>query len=105
MPGDIDGTVTNSQTDDGVPETTVTCTCATGSTTTDTNGDYSFADVAPGTYSMTFTATGFAPATVNDVVVAPAGDTMENETLAPGGRSTATSSTTRRAMRRSLARP
>ncbi len=85
MPGKIDGSVTDAQNDDGVPATTVTCTCTSGNTTTDNSGDYSFGDVAPGTYSMTFTASGFAPVTLSDVVVAPAGDTTEDASLAPGG--------------------
>ncbi len=85
MPGEIDGSVTDAQNDDGVPATTVTCTCAGGSTTTDGSGDYSFGDVAPGTYSMTFTASGFAPVTFSDVVVAPDRDTTEDASLAPGG--------------------
>ncbi len=85
MPGSIGGIVTDAQDDDGVPETTVTCTCASVSTTTDGNGDYSFGDIDPGTYSMTFTADGFAPVTVSDVVVAPDGDTTQDKSLAPGG--------------------
>ncbi len=85
IPGDISGTVTDAQTEDGLPQTTVTCTCAAVSMMTDGDGDYAFDSVAPGTYSMTFTASGFATDDVNDVVLAPAGNTTESPTLAPGG--------------------
>ena len=85
VPGEISGNVVNAQTDNGVPATTVSCTCASGSTDTDSSGAYAFTNVTPGTYSMTFAASGFATTTVNDVVVAPAGNTTEDAELAPGG--------------------
>ena len=85
VPGQIGGSVTDAQTDDVLPATTVTCTCAAGSTTTDGSGSYTFNNVTPGTYSLTFTAPGYAPDDVGDVVVAPDGDTVEDASLAPGG--------------------
>jgi hypothetical protein len=83
IPGVIDGSVTDAS--DNELSATVTCTCTAGSTTTNGIGDYEFDDVAPGTYSMTFTAPGFATDDVSDVVVAPDRDTTEDATLAPGG--------------------
>jgi hypothetical protein len=90
IPGEISGQVTNQQTDSGVPATTVSCTCAAGSTSTDGSGNYVFDGVSPGTYSLTFAATGFGTDTVHDVVVAPGGETQEDASLAPGGSITGT---------------
>ncbi|MFZ0179296.1 MAG: alkaline phosphatase family protein, partial [Candidatus Dormiibacterota bacterium] len=56
--GSIGGTVKDAQTSAGITGATVTCTCSSGGVSTGTGGSYSFANVAPGTYSMTFSQPG-----------------------------------------------
>ncbi len=88
-PGVISGTVTD---DSGAPinGAAVTCTCATSGVDTGSDGAYAFNGVAPGTYSMTFTASGFATEPVSGVVVSSANDTVEDATLAQPGTITGT---------------
>jgi len=60
-PGAITGHVTNSATGAAIAGATVTF--SGGSATTDSNGAYSFTNVAPGTYSLTASQTGFTSQT------------------------------------------
>jgi len=69
-----------------VPGATVVLTGPGGSQTTvsDAQGGYSFRNVAPGSYQITVTLTGFAPATRNGVAVASANVDVPRLTLAVG---------------------
>ncbi len=66
-PGSISGTVTNAS--GGAAISGATISYSGGSTATDANGNYSLANVAPGTYTLTASKSGFAtksqPVTVN----------------------------------------
>src|ERR1051326_7775732 len=69
-----------------VPGATVVLTGPGGSQTTvsDAQGGYSFRNVAPGSYQITVTLTGFAPATRNGAAVASANVDVPRLTLAVG---------------------
>ncbi len=83
--GSISGTVTDATSQAGVSGATVTCSCATSGATTDAGGDYSFPDVVPGSnYSLTFSASGYADQTFNNVAVAAGITTTEDAQLALG---------------------
>ncbi|MGA7988534.1 MAG: carboxypeptidase regulatory-like domain-containing protein [Candidatus Dormiibacterota bacterium] len=82
--GSISGTVTDAQTTAGLVGASVTCTCG-GSVTTGTGGAYSVANVAPGTYSMTFSATGYVSQTIPGVVVTAGHVTTESPALTEDG--------------------
>jgi hypothetical protein len=67
-PGTLQGTVTDSVTHVAVSGATVTL--STGpSTTTNARGVYSFASLAPGSYNVTVSKTGYNTSTANGVVV------------------------------------
>jgi outer membrane protein assembly factor BamB len=84
--GGIAGTVTDATTTQPISGANVTCTCSGTSATTDGNGNYMFAGVAPASgYSMTFAATGYATQAINGVVVTPATTTTEDAQLGSGG--------------------
>src|SRR4051812_7100343 len=70
----VSGTVVD-QSAAAVPGATVALAGSALNTTTTSGarGDYNFANVPAGTYRVTVTLTGFAPAVVNDVVVGAAG--------------------------------
>jgi hypothetical protein len=58
----------------------------TGITTlTDANGDYSFSDVAPGTYTIGFNTTGYEPNTATADVTAGQTTTVPDTTMVPSG--------------------
>ena len=66
--GAISGTVTDAGTQTPIDGATVSCTCGVSSVTTDMSGDYSFTGVAvAGDYSLSFSATGYAPQTFNNI--------------------------------------
>ncbi len=83
-PGAIGGTVTDADTPQPnapIPNATVTCTCAGTPQTTDTNGNYTFGGVNPGTYSLTFADSnppGYVTQTANNVSVNSGTTTTEN---------------------------
>jgi hypothetical protein len=87
--GTITGQVTTTQS--GNPPlqgATVTCTCNGGAnTTTDINGDYTFSNVAVGTYSLTFSHTGYVTQMDNHDIVVTSGNTttVPPVALAPSG--------------------
>jgi hypothetical protein len=84
--GTIAGQVTTTQS--GNPPlqgATVTCTCSGTNATTDMSGDYTFANVSVGTYSLTFADTGYVTQMVNNVLVTSGNTTTENVALAPSG--------------------
>ena len=85
LPGVIEGDASDAETDMGIPGATVTCTCSGTDAVTDGSGAYSFTNVAPGKYAMSFAADGYGTDAVSGVVVAPDGTTTEDVTLAPGG--------------------
>jgi len=60
-PGTLNGQVTNAATGAAIAGATVSF--SGGSTTTDNNGAYSFANVTPGTYNVTASQTGFSSQT------------------------------------------
>lgn len=84
--GAIAGEVTSTQSGNpALPGATVTCTCSGTNATTDGSGDYAFDNVAVGSYSMTFSDTGYATQTLNSVLVTSGNTTTENVALAPSG--------------------
>ena len=84
MPGTITGTVTDSSTTNPISGATVSCTCSGTNQTTDGTGSYTFSSVPPGTYSMTFSASGHVSKTVNGVIVTSGTTTTEPVALTPG---------------------
>ncbi len=79
--GTISGLVTNSAGGSSLAGVTITCTCNGGASTTTTNGtitNYSFANVAVGSYSLTFSDTGFATQIVNNVMATSGNTTPVN---------------------------
>ena len=85
MPGAITGMVTDSGTSMPIAGATVSCTCSGTNQPTDSGGSYTFPSVAPGTYSMTFSASGFASQTISGVIVTRGNTTTENVALVPPG--------------------
>jgi hypothetical protein len=79
--GSIGGTVKDAQTSAGITGATVTCTCSSGGVSTGTGGSYSFANVAPGTYSMTFSQPGYVTQSLSNVAVTSGHATTENVAL------------------------
>src|SRR6202043_1868566 len=84
MPGTITGTVTDSSTSNPISGATVSCTCSGTNQTTDGTGSYTFSSVAPGAYSMTFSASGHVSKTVNGVIVTSGTTTTQPVALTPG---------------------
>jgi hypothetical protein len=82
-PGQIVGKVTDLSSQ-GIPNASVTCTCAGSATLTDGSGNYSFAQVTPGTYTVAVTATGYTGQSNTNVVVNPGTPTTQNFQLSPG---------------------
>jgi acid phosphatase len=73
--GAFTGHVTNANTAAAIAGATVSF--SGGSTTTDSNGAYSFSNVAPGTYSVTVSATGFTSQTGSVTVSSGATSTLD----------------------------
>ncbi len=85
-PGSLNGKVTDTS-GNAVPGASVVFTSTDGqiySTTTDANGNYTLASVAPATYSGTATKTGFGTATQASIPVASNAAVVVNFTLTPG---------------------
>ncbi|HKE23362.1 MAG TPA: carboxypeptidase regulatory-like domain-containing protein [Bryobacteraceae bacterium] len=82
-PGTIQGRVTNISTGGAAGGATVSF--SGGSTTADSNGNYSFSNVAPGTYSLTASHTGYFNVIQSVTVVSGATSTL-NFALATGGK-------------------
>jgi len=76
--GQIVGKVTDASTHNGIPNASITCTCAGSATSTDGSGNYSFAQVTPGTYTVSVTATGYTGQSNTNVVVNPGTPTTQN---------------------------
>ena len=87
-PGTISGTVTDANTLSPIVGATVSCSCSGTNQITVSGGTYQFSNVPPNTvstpYSMTFSASGYQPQTVNTVVVSSGGTTTVNQALTPG---------------------
>jgi hypothetical protein len=86
----LTGTITGNVKDEQgglLPGVSVTLTGKTGSrsTTTDAEGNYRFAAVDPGTYSITAEITGFRPKRQDNVIVSVAKEIDVHLTLAIGG--------------------
>ena len=82
--GGISGTVTNAANGQAISGATISVYVGgvlLASTTSASNGTYSFASIATGTYSLTCTAVGFTPAGVATVPVQAGGSTIENIAL------------------------
>jgi Carboxypeptidase regulatory-like domain/Phosphoesterase family len=84
QPGMITGKVTDSSTSAAIVGATVSCTCSGTNQTTDGTGSYTFSSVPPGTYSMTFAASGHVSQTVSGVIVNSGSTTTESVALTPG---------------------
>lgn len=67
--GKISGRVTEAETGEPLPGVNVVIVGTTLGTTTDVEGDYFIANLAPGTYSIRASFVGFTPVTVTDVRV------------------------------------
>ena len=63
----------------------VNCSCQIGNVTTNSTGNYSFSGVAPGSYSLTFTDTGYVTQTMPSVAVTAGNTTPENVGLIEDG--------------------
>jgi acid phosphatase len=81
--GSISGRITNASI--GIPISGATISFSGGSTTSDSNGNYSFSNVAAGTYSLTATHTGYVRQTQSATVVSGSA-TILNFGLATGGK-------------------
>jgi acid phosphatase len=81
--GSISGKITNVS--NGIPLSGATISFSGGSTTSDSNGNYSFSNVATGTYSVTATRTGYVHLTQSATVTSGAATTL-NFGLATGGK-------------------
>jgi phosphatidylinositol-3-phosphatase len=81
--GSISGRVTNIS--NGIPLSGAIITFSGGSTTSDSNGNYSFSNVAAGTYNFTVTRTGYVHQSQNATVASGAATTL-NFGLATGGK-------------------
>ena len=57
LPARVHGTVTDASTGQAVPQVLMDCAPCPNSTITDQNGDYEFADLAPGDYVLTASGT------------------------------------------------
>lgn len=80
--GGISGMTTDAQTGNPISGVTIECTCQAGSVSTDGTGAYAFSDVAPGTYALSTTASGYSPASNGDVVVSAGTTTTQDFALA-----------------------
>ena len=106
--GSISGKVTDASTLAAVANATITCSCLTGgSATSDINGNYTLANVPPGSgYSVTFNATGYQTKIITGVSVTANTVTTENAALsAQLGGITGTVTELTHAVLRSVAHP
>ena len=78
--GTLQGTVTNAATGATISGATVSI-AGGASTTTNGSGFYQFTNVAPNTYSVTASATGYNSSTINGVVVTGGNTTVQNFAL------------------------
>jgi hypothetical protein len=76
--GGVTGTVTDSVTHAAIANATVTCTCQGAATTTNSSGVYTFVMIAPGSYTVTVTATGYTGQTSAPFTVNPGATTTQN---------------------------
>lgn len=86
-PGGITGTVTDA-TAIGSPTLAgvrVTCACQSGDAITNGLGTYSFTNVAPGSYALTFSESGFVTQTITGVGVISGTTTVTNAALIEDG--------------------
>ena len=81
--GSIGGTVTDAQTTTAIQGATVTCSCQGPAATTDSAGKYSFSNVPAGSYTLTFSASGYATQTISSVTVTAGAATTQNAALTP----------------------
>ena len=80
--GTLQGTVTESGTTSTISGATVTIVGG-ASTTTNSSGFYQFTNVAPNTYSVTASATGYDASTINGVTVTAGNTTTQDFALTP----------------------
>jgi hypothetical protein len=79
--GAITGTVTDSQNNAAISGATVTCTCSGTAATTDLQGLYNFSAIAPGNYTLSFSATGYTPQNGVPVSVSKGSTTTKDAVL------------------------
>jgi uncharacterized membrane protein len=80
LPGSITGLVTDAE--DGLPIAGATVSDGTRTVTTDTSGEYTIADVPPGTYQVTASKSGYESSTSTATVVS-GGTSVTNFSLSP----------------------
>ncbi len=85
--GSITGTVTDATASGNPPLSgvTVTCSCQVGTVPTDGSGNYTFPNIAPGTYSLTFAVSGYVTATIDNVTVSSGSPISESIALTEDG--------------------
>jgi len=83
--GSINGNVTDATTSGTITGVTVTCSCQVGTAPTDGSGNYSFPNIAPGNYSLTFSDSGYVTLVVNNVAVVAGTLTTTNVALTEDG--------------------
>ena len=76
--GGVTGTVTDSVTHAAIANASVTCTCQGPGTTTNSSGVYTFTQIAPGSYTVTVTATGYTGQTSPPFSVNAGATTTQN---------------------------
>ena len=89
--GGITGTVTDGTTAGHpvLPGVTVACSCSGTNETTNSSGIYTFSNIASGSYSLTFSNSGFVTQTISPVVVG-SGTTNQPAALVKDGTITGT---------------
>ena len=81
-PGSITGTVTDASTSAALSGATVSI-AGGGSTSTDSAGHYTFSNLAPATYSVTASMSGYTASAPSNVVVTSGNATTQNFALTP----------------------
>ena len=79
--GTLTGTVTNCY--NGSPLAGVSVTCGSSSTTTNADGSYTLGFVPVGTYTVSYTLTGYLPGSNSGTVISNGGTTTKNICLNP----------------------
>ncbi|MGB0177273.1 MAG: TonB-dependent receptor, partial [Owenweeksia sp.] len=81
-PGSLRGSVIDAKTGETLPFVNIAIKDNSGATvtggTTDFDGKYNINPIAPGTYKVEVTYTGYARITLNDIIISPDAPTVEN---------------------------
>jgi outer membrane receptor protein involved in Fe transport len=81
--GSISGTVIDKNTQQPLAGVSATLNPGGKGTTTDGKGAFRIIDIAPGSYSLTFSAVGFQPLTLNNLVVTSGNENTQGVELEP----------------------